>query len=362
MKAVPAAADAEFCPYRLPCLAGANSYEWFGEDPVADADVCTIQRAVDICLLHLETDPFFVGLVDDVARLTHGLDRHESCSAFFFDHELKFLGFRTIAGGSHTRIYVQPAVLSRHVVELNASGVILVHSHPRGPAEPSAADQNWIRSVSEYLPFVGARLLDSLVVSGNCLTSMLELGEPAEAWPEVALHEAKDEGPDPDREPELSGAERVAINVAKAIIDQHQHKMPPIADLDGLVRMWMSTRISPAIGVVALDMCNRPMRCEIISESDFNSSAIVSILTFAVRTQAATLALVIRRDRALITRAELTRLAGCLASNLRHFDIELMAVYRSGAIFDQIELDDGETKTKDLALIAASDGSPRASR
>jgi DNA repair protein RadC len=58
----------------------------------------------------------------------------------------------------------------------NAASVILAHNHPSGVAEPSEADRNITRRLSEALALVDIRVLDHLVVGDGETVSFAERG------------------------------------------------------------------------------------------------------------------------------------------------------------------------------------------
>ena len=58
----------------------------------------------------------------------------------------------------------------------NAAALIIAHNHPSGVAEPSSADLQITKRISEALAFVDVRLLDHFVVAENQIESFAERG------------------------------------------------------------------------------------------------------------------------------------------------------------------------------------------
>jgi DNA repair protein RadC len=70
----------------------------------------------------------------------------------------------------HPRIVVQQAL--RH----QAAAVLLVHNHPSGHPEPSAADHALTVRLKQALALIDIRVLDHFIVAGNTVTSFAERG------------------------------------------------------------------------------------------------------------------------------------------------------------------------------------------
>ena len=58
----------------------------------------------------------------------------------------------------------------------NAAAVILAHNHPSGVAEPSRADTQLTRRLTDALGLVDVRVLDHIVVGGAKIVSFAERG------------------------------------------------------------------------------------------------------------------------------------------------------------------------------------------
>jgi DNA repair protein RadC len=77
----------------------------------------------------------------------------------------------TIDGAS-----VHPREVVRRALQHNAAAVILAHNHPSGVAEPSRADIQLTRRLSDALALVDIRVLDHLVIGDGDGVSLAERG------------------------------------------------------------------------------------------------------------------------------------------------------------------------------------------
>ena len=58
----------------------------------------------------------------------------------------------------------------------NAAAVIFAHNHPSGVAEPSDADINITRKLTDALALIDVRVLDHLIIGQGAQTSLAERG------------------------------------------------------------------------------------------------------------------------------------------------------------------------------------------
>jgi DNA repair protein RadC len=83
---------------------------------------------------------------------------------------------RQIAVGSLAQVDVHPREVFRPLVRSGMHSVILVHNHPSGDVEPSDADLELTRRLSDVGRLVGIPVLDHLVVTRTDSISMATLG------------------------------------------------------------------------------------------------------------------------------------------------------------------------------------------
>ena len=115
-------------------------------------------RVRQYCQLHIAREP----------------DEHFACLFLTTQHHL--ITFERLFRGGIDGAAVYPRVIVRRCLELNAAAVILVHNHPSGVCEPSAADRRITERLQGALQLVDVRVLDHLIVSASSTTSFAELG------------------------------------------------------------------------------------------------------------------------------------------------------------------------------------------
>jgi DNA repair protein RadC len=71
---------------------------------------------------------------------------------------------------------VFPREVVKAALARNAAGVMFVHNHPSGCAEPSHADETLTQALKQALALVDVRVLDHFVVGGSAVLSFAEKG------------------------------------------------------------------------------------------------------------------------------------------------------------------------------------------
>ena len=89
----------------------------------------------------------------------------EQFRVIYLDRKNRLITDEAQAEGTvdHTPVY--PREVVKRALELNASGVIMVHNHPSGDPTPSRADIDMTRKVKDALNAVSITLHDHIVVS-----------------------------------------------------------------------------------------------------------------------------------------------------------------------------------------------------
>jgi DNA repair protein RadC len=86
------------------------------------------------------------------------------------------LGDALLFRGGLRSISVEPREIVREALLLNASATIILHNHPGGDPEPTAADIETTEEIKEALDMFEIRLLDHVIVSPHGCTSMKQDG------------------------------------------------------------------------------------------------------------------------------------------------------------------------------------------
>lgn len=103
-----------------------------------------------------------------------GLD-HEVFAVLFLDTHRRLIEYVELFRGTVDAAEVHPREVVKEALARNAAAVILVHNHPSGVAEPSAADERITRRLKAALDLVGVKVVDHMVV-GESIESFVELG------------------------------------------------------------------------------------------------------------------------------------------------------------------------------------------
>lgn len=114
--------------------------------------------------------------VADMARQRLAGVAHEELWGAYLDNQNRLISWRKLAEGVGGRILVHNAVVLAPALELKATGIILVHNHPGGETQPSAADIDLTRTLAHAAKMVDVRLLDHVIVTENDYTSLADIG------------------------------------------------------------------------------------------------------------------------------------------------------------------------------------------
>jgi DNA repair protein RadC len=101
----------------------------------------------------------------DYARVALAARPDETVLALFLDARRGILAEEVVGEGTVDRASVFPRRVIERALAWKASGIVLVHNHPGGRAEPSAEDDLLTRRLKSAAEAVELRLLDHLIVS-----------------------------------------------------------------------------------------------------------------------------------------------------------------------------------------------------
>lgn len=96
--------------------------------------------------------------------LRYAASGQEVMGAVFLDSRNRLLGERELFRGTLSRAAVEPRPILKEGLLLDASGVVLFHTHPSGDPSPSAEDLLFTQQFAEAGELVGVRLVDHLVL------------------------------------------------------------------------------------------------------------------------------------------------------------------------------------------------------
>lgn len=100
----------------------------------------------------------------------------EVFACVFLDARHRLICYQELFAGGLEGAEVHPRVLLQQALRHSCAAVLLVHNHPSGHPEPSAADHAVTQRLKQALALVDIRVLDHFIVAGNQLTSFAERG------------------------------------------------------------------------------------------------------------------------------------------------------------------------------------------
>ena len=100
----------------------------------------------------------------------------ETFLALHLDGKNRLVGMTTCSIGSMTASLAHPRDIFRPAIANLTAGLIFVHNHPSGDPEPSQADLDITRRLSEVGKVVGIRVLDHVVIGSDRYFSFADEG------------------------------------------------------------------------------------------------------------------------------------------------------------------------------------------
>jgi DNA repair protein RadC len=96
-------------------------------------------------------------------RLAH--QPHECLHVLYLDSRNHLLRDETAATGSVTEVTLHPRTILQRALEVGATALILVHNHPSGDPEPSAADRSATHRLAAAASSLDILIHDHLIVA-----------------------------------------------------------------------------------------------------------------------------------------------------------------------------------------------------
>ncbi len=112
----------------------------------------------------------------DYCRVAMGHGKKEQFRILYLNRKNMLIADEVQQEGTidHTPVY--PREVIKRALDLGATALILVHNHPSGDTQPSAADIEMTREVEDAALKLGIQLHDHIIVSKNGHTSFKTLG------------------------------------------------------------------------------------------------------------------------------------------------------------------------------------------
>lgn len=112
----------------------------------------------------------------DWLQTTMGALQAEEMRVLFLDRKNRLIIDEVMGRGTVDHVPVYPREVLRRALEHQASALILVHNHPSGDPEPSAADVDMTRQIATAGAVLSITLHDHLIIGAGCEVSFRARG------------------------------------------------------------------------------------------------------------------------------------------------------------------------------------------
>lgn len=166
----------------LRALLEANQESFCATRGLGKAKYAQLQAVLEMARRYLGEELAARDILSDPAATKHYLQtqlsrkQHEVFAAIFLDTRNQVLAYEELFRGTLDGASVYPREVVKSALAHNAAAVIFAHNHPSGIAEPSRADRDITRRLSDALALVDIRVLDHFVVGYNQTSSFAERG------------------------------------------------------------------------------------------------------------------------------------------------------------------------------------------
>src|SRR5690554_49501 len=95
-------------------------------------------------------------------EMEHYTQEHVVC--LFLDIKSQVIARRTLSIGNASQTIIDPKDIAKWGLKHSAFGILLLHNHPSGIAEPSRADQLMTKKVQDTLMQLDIKLIDHIII------------------------------------------------------------------------------------------------------------------------------------------------------------------------------------------------------
>ncbi|BCH29839.1 hypothetical protein MesoLjLc_17690 [Mesorhizobium sp. L-8-10] len=137
-----------------------------------------VYEARQILLRHLNQNPVlssWQAVLDYCALTIRG--EVERFHVLYLDRKNRLISDECLAIGTVDHVPVYPREVLRRSLALNATALIIVHNHPAGDPEPSAADLAMTKEIQKACKVLGVTLHDHIIVGIGREVSLRARGE-----------------------------------------------------------------------------------------------------------------------------------------------------------------------------------------
>jgi DNA repair protein RadC len=91
-------------------------------------------------------------------------------------NQYEIISFEVVSIGTQTYAIADPVEILRSAVLVHAKRIIVIHNHPLGSPEPSAADIAGAQSLKEKGAVLDIKLQDAVIIGEGAYVSLAERG------------------------------------------------------------------------------------------------------------------------------------------------------------------------------------------
>lgn len=149
-----------------------------GDELAASELIGFVQTMRRLLLADLSSHPLVScsTALHDYLSLDLAGERSERVRLLFLDIKSRLIADETVFVGTMGSTTFSPREVIRRALELNASGLIIVHNHPSGDPTPSAADLCRTDEMVAAASLFGIDVVDHIVVAATGIVSILRPG------------------------------------------------------------------------------------------------------------------------------------------------------------------------------------------
>lgn len=104
------------------------------------------------------------------------LEIYESFFLVLLNRQNNVIGWVKISQGGVSGTVCDPVLIAKYAINSLAAGVILCHNHPSGNLQPSNADNEMTRKVSQGLALFGIKVVDHIILTADSYYSYADEG------------------------------------------------------------------------------------------------------------------------------------------------------------------------------------------
>ncbi len=109
------------------------------------------------------------------------LSRYKGCKTeefrvLYLNSKNVLLKDAAISTGTSSKTYVDFTLMAKHIIDIGATAIIVLHNHPSGSITPSEQDIKTTQNLKKFLTYLSVRLLDHFIIGSNEILSFADEG------------------------------------------------------------------------------------------------------------------------------------------------------------------------------------------